>query len=309
MTSTIHWPEPKAWKERHPDLRGLCEVAVTELRSSDSPRDHSLIYVAEMTDDVLKALGACKGCLLVLNQCDQARCEPLERDHAVLYSADPRYRFAEVLRPLWDHRSLRGTLIWDQTRGIAVGTDVKIDSSVTVEAGVTIAGDCVIGPGAYIMSGARIGPRVRIGEETVIRENAVVGGYGFGIARMAGKPPIRIPHIGGVVLGRDVEIGAFTTVCSGTINPTVLEDYVKIDDHVHVAHNCHVGEGVFITACAEISGSVRIGKATWVAPGCTILNGISIGADCLLMIGAVLTKSLPDAYKAGGHTAKAFPKS
>jgi UDP-3-O-[3-hydroxymyristoyl] glucosamine N-acyltransferase len=183
---------------------------------------------------------------------------------------------------------------------------VHIDPTAVIEPGATISSHCVIGPECYIMSGARLGPRVVVGQGTVIRENAVVGGYGFGLARSAGKPTLRIPHFGGVQLGNDVEIGALTTVCSGTIDPTIIEDGVKIDDRVHIAHNCHLEPGVIVVAGTCISGSCRIGARTWFGPNSCTREKTTIGPDCLIGAGAVVLKSLEASQKVFGNPARTF---
>lgn len=92
-----------------------------------------------------------------------------------------------------------------------------------------------------------------------IRENAVIGNVGFGSERDTKGTLIRRPHLSGVRSGRNVEIEVFTAVCAGTIDPTVVEDDVKIDNLVHIAHNCVVGKGVLITVCAELTRSVKVG--------------------------------------------------
>jgi UDP-3-O-[3-hydroxymyristoyl] glucosamine N-acyltransferase len=73
---------------------------------------------------------------------------------------------------------------------------------------------------------------------------------------------VRLPHIGTVRIRNDVEVGSLTTVCRGTLSDTLIQDGAKIDDHVHIAHNIHVGEHTFVIACAEVSGGVRIGQAS-----------------------------------------------
>lgn len=118
---------------------------------------------------------------------------------------------------------------------------------------------------------------------------------GFCIAQKKGCRPIRLPHIGGVHIDQYVEIGALTTVCSsGTIDPTIIEDEVRIDDHVHIAHNCVLKEKVIITINAEISGSTSVGENSWIAPNVSIINGISIGSNVTLELGSVVIKDVED---------------
>ena len=79
---------------------------------------------------------------------------------------------------------------------------------------------------------------------------------------------------------------------------------VKTDDHVHIGHNVQVGKGCLITACAEISGSARIGDKTWLGPNSSIMNGITIGSNCFIGLGTVVTKSLSDNVVAAGCPAR-----
>ena len=104
----------------------------------------------------------------------------------------------------------------------------------------------------------------------------------------------RIPHIGGVEIGNFVEVGALTTVCSGTIENTVIKDYVKIDDHVHIAHNVTLEEGVLIVAGTVIGGSTKIGKNSRTAPNTAIRNGLKIGSNVVMGMSARVNENLPD---------------
>lgn len=286
----INWPKSIYWRNEYPELQGVSDIVISQVCSANNPKDHAILFVNSMTEACCESLIAFKGCLIIANRADADACQKLLARHALLFSDDPRYEFARVLRPLWDNKSMRGTLAFDQERSIYCGSNVNIHPEAIIEPGVTIAEDCAIGAGVYIMTGARLGPNVHIGENTVIRENAVIGGWGFGFARTDGTPTIRIPHIGGVRIGCNVEIGALTTVSSGTIDPTIIEDGVLIDDNAHVAHNCIVMRNSIITACAEISGSVKIGHDSWLGPNCSIIDRIDVGNHAMIGIGAVVVK-------------------
>lgn len=305
----MNWPERDYWAAKHPLLCGQKQLAISRVASSASPYDNAVIFVSDLSESALANVAKCQGCLVLLHEKDRERSAPLAGKHGLLYSDDPRYQFAEVMEPLWNAQTLRGRLSWNPVHGTAIGENVHIDSTAVVEPGVTIAHDCVIGPRAYIMTGVRLGPHVRIGEGSVIRENAVIGGWGFGFAISAGKRTIRIPHVGGVVIGNNVEIGALTTVCSGTIDPTVVEDHVVTDDHVHIGHNCRIQSNVVITACAEISGSVGIGQGAWLAPNCSIIDRVTLGDNVVVGIGAVVTKSFESNCRIGGHPARRLQKN
>ena len=167
-----------------------------------------------------------------------------------------------------------------------------IHESAILEDNVTLGAGVVVGKSTLIKSGVVINDNVTIGENCVIRENSVIGGQGFGVEKDKGRRNFKIPHVGGVTIGDWVEIGALNTVVSGTINPTVIGSYTKVDDHVHIAHNCKIEENCIITAGVIFSGSVTLGKNTWVGPNSTIKNGLSIAEDTLIGVGTTIIKDI-----------------
>ena len=166
--------------------------------------------------------------------------------------------------------------------------------NIIIEPFVRIGNNVEIGNNTIIKSGTIINDNVKIGNDCYIRENSVIGGEGFGIETDADGKTYRIPHIGGVEIGNNVEVGALTTVCSGTIEKTIVKDYVKIDDHVHVAHNVVLEEGVLIVAGTVIGGSTKIGKNSRTAPNTAIKNGLKIGSNVVMGMSARVNENLPD---------------
>lgn len=223
----------------------------------------------------------------------------------LIAAANPRLEYACILQYILEHTDAEDNhgsvcLATSVGKNFTMGRGTIIEKNVIIGDNVYIGDNCIVKPGAIVNN------HVTIGNHTVIRENAVIGGYGFGFERDEQGIPIRIPHVGGVVIGNYVEIGAMTTIVSGTIEPTIIDDYTKIDDHVHIAHNCHIGKGCLITACAEVSGSVKIGEFSWLGPNCSIINGISIGKNCFVGIGAVVKKSIPDNLVVSGNPARSM---
>ncbi len=144
-----------------------------------------------------------------------------------------------------------------------------------------------------------------IGKESIVREGAAIGVFGFAYERDECGVPIPIPHLGGGVrIGSNVDIGCYTTVCAGTIDPTVIGNDAKIDSLVHVAHNCVVGDNTMIIACAEVSGSVRIGKGAWIGPNSSVIEGRTIGGDeATVGLGAVVLADVDDRATVAGNPA------
>jgi UDP-3-O-[3-hydroxymyristoyl] glucosamine N-acyltransferase len=194
--------------------------------------------------------------------------------------------------------------------GIASTAIIHVSAHVANSASIghftVIGADVIVGEGVEIRNHVVIGERVVIGDACLIKSHAVIGEEGFGIDRDASGNNVRLPHLGSVRLGSHVEVGNFTTVCSGTITPTVVGDYTKIDDHVHVAHNCRIGRNVVITACAELSGSITMEDDVWIGPNASLIQGISVGKNALIGIGAVVTKSVPANEVQFGNPARRF---
>lgn len=217
----------------------------------------------------------------------------IEREGPTLISTRPRLDFARALSLL----ELLCGFEWAKTEPIIHPT-AQIGRNVVLGRGVRIGANTVI------YHNSVIGDEVIIGERCVIKSCAVIGEEGFGFERDPFGKAVRLPHLGTVVIGDEVEIGSLTTVCRGTLGNTTLRNGCKIDDHVHIAHNIDVGEDTFIIACAEVSGGVKIGPRAWIAPNASILNQLIIGSDAVIGLGAVVVKSVPEGTVVAGNPAK-----
>jgi UDP-3-O-[3-hydroxymyristoyl] glucosamine N-acyltransferase len=165
-----------------------------------------------------------------------------------------------------------------------------IDRAAWVHPAAFVDGSAVVRPGAVVLAGARIGPSTVIGEGAVIHRRvhlgarvsvgplAVIGRPGFGWAEGPSGATLRVPQLGGVIVEDDVEIGPLCTVDAGTLSPTVLRSRVRLDAHVHVAHNVEIGEGAFVAAQAGFAGSVRIGAHVLVGGQAGVTDHAKIGA-------------------------------
>jgi UDP-3-O-[3-hydroxymyristoyl] glucosamine N-acyltransferase len=170
-----------------------------------------------------------------------------------------------------------------------VSASAKIDSSVTIGANVVIEDNSVIESGSFIDSGCVIKSDVTIGSEThlypntvvchsvsignrvILHPGVVIGSDGFGLANNKGIWN-KIPQIGTVIIGDDVEIGANTTIDRGALENTIIEQGVKIDNLVQIAHNVHIGAHTAIAGCAGVAGSTTIGKHCMIG-GMTAIGG------------------------------------
>lgn len=185
-----------------------------------------------------------------------------------------------------------------------INTNKTVHKSVWIGENVIIKGSVEIDEESVIYDNVVINGNVKIGKNVKIKSGSIIGLKGFNFVYDENNIPIEFPHFGSVIIGDNVEIGALNTVVQGTLGDTIILDNVKTDDHVHIAHNVIIGTGTLITACAEISGSVKIGNNTWLGPNCSIIDHVSIGNNVIIGIGAVVTKSFQDSVVVVGNPAR-----
>jgi UDP-3-O-[3-hydroxymyristoyl] glucosamine N-acyltransferase len=160
---------------------------------------------------------------------------------------------------------------------------VTIGNDVTIRANSVISRDVNIGNSTYIYPNVSINSDTNIGNNCIIYSGAVLGSEGFGYVEDENGKYTRIPQVGNVVIEDDVEIGANTTIDRAMIGSTTIKRGTKIDNLVHVAHNCEIGEDNGIAAQAGISGSVKTGNRNRLAGQVGIAGHISIPDDVTIM--------------------------
>lgn len=199
------------------------------------------------------------------------------------------------------------------SKSAQIGGGCRIDARVMIEADVVIGENSCIGPGCIVRRGARLGAGARleagviintgvtIGARVNIQPGAVVGSRGFGNARLPDGRWEEVPQLGSVVIGDDVEIGANTTIDRGALGNTVIEDGVKLDNQIQIAHNCHIGAHTAIAACTGIAGSTRIGKRCMIGGAAGIGGHLTICDDVMLHGLAMVTGHItePGVYGSG----------
>lgn len=163
-------------------------------------------------------------------------------------------------------------------------------------------GKCSIDENTVIESHCRISDNCEIGKNVHILSGCIIGEEGFGFAREDNGTYIRFPHIGGVSIGDNVEIGSNTCIDRGALGITVIGSGSKIDNLVHIGHNAQIGSRCIITACAQI-GAVEMGDDVWVGPNANLLRGQSIGNRSFISVGSVVTQDVAEGKKVTGNFA------
>jgi UDP-3-O-[3-hydroxymyristoyl] glucosamine N-acyltransferase len=190
--------------------------------------------------------------------------------------------------------------------GAEVGANAVIGERCEVGEGATVGAGSVLGAHVVVGAHTRLHPRVtlldhvRIGRRCTIHSGAVIGADGFGFAPDHGAW-CKIPQIGGVLIGDDVEIGANTTVDRGTIEDTVIEDGVKLDNLVQIAHNARLGAHTIMAAMSGVAGSTKVGKRCMIGGGVVMINSLTICDDVLFTFRSIVTKSVDAPGTYSGH--------
>ncbi len=197
--------------------------------------------------------------------------ERLPRERTWVHD-NPKWVVARLLEPLARAREPRGVSADALVEpGAVVHPTASIGAFAVVMSGAIVGAGCTIEPRAIVYGGSRLGERVVVGP------GAVVGHRGFGWVTGPAGELVRMPQLGGVIVEDDVEIGALATVDAGTLSPTVLRRGVKLDAHVHVAHNVSIGGGTIVAAQAGFAGSARLGERVLVGGQAGVTDHAEVG--------------------------------
>lgn len=226
---------------------------------------------------------------------------------AVILSPNPYLDFARAAALLYPEPDVQGGVhptAWLDPSA-RVDASAWVGPMAVVEATAEIGPRVFVGPGSVVGEGVRIGADSRlvarvtllagtqVGLRALLQPGCVIGRAGFGFAK-DGACWVRIPQVGRVVLGDDVEIGANTTVDRGAIEDTVIGDGVKLDNQIQIGHNVQVGEHTAMAANTGISGSTRIGRRCTIAGAVGMAGHLTIGDDVHFTGMAMVTRCFPD---------------
>jgi UDP-3-O-[3-hydroxymyristoyl] glucosamine N-acyltransferase len=199
-------------------------------------------------------------------------------------------------------------------KGATVHPEAYIGPHCSIANGAHIGARAYVGPGCVFEENATLGEdgrlvarvtlckNVRVGKRAILHPGVVIGADGFGIANDDGVW-VKVPQLGSVIIGDDVEIGANTTVDRGALEDTVLEHGVKLDNLIQVGHNVQIGAHTAVAACVAIGGSARIGKRCTIGGAASIAGHLEIADDVHL----TATSAVPNSIKEAGVYSSGMP--
>src|SRR5690606_15470781 len=292
-------------------LHGPAEAVVARVATLSNAGPDAVAFLANPA--YAKRLATTRAGAVILDERHREAC-PVP----CLVAANPYATYARIAAVLHPPRPPRpgihpSAAVADDAR---IAPSAEIGPHVTIGAGSTIGERAIVGPGCTLGERVEIGDDtrlaarvsildgVRIGRRCIVHPGVVIGADGFGFAEdFAHGGWVKVPQLGSVVIGDDVEIGANTTIDRGAIDDTVIEDGVKIDNLVQIAHNVRVGAHTAMAARTGIAGSTTIGKRCMIAGGVGIIGHLTVCDDVILQVRSLVAQSIDKPGMYGGTLA------
>jgi UDP-3-O-[3-hydroxymyristoyl] glucosamine N-acyltransferase len=280
------------------ELHGEPEVRISSVATLAQATPGSLSFLANSR--YRRHLAGTRASAVVLAPADSSDC-PV----AALVDANPYLAYAQIAKLLYPApvatAGIHPSAIVEPGTRIAASASVGplcvIETDVDIGERVALGAGCTIKSGTWIGNDCRLMPRVslyggvRLGERCIVHSGAVIGADGFGFAPDRGTW-CKVPQVGGVRIGDDVEIGANTTIDRGALEDTEIGDGVKIDNQVQIGHNVRIGEHTAIAGCAGVAGSATIGRRCMIGGAAMILGHLELADDVSISVGTVISRSI-----------------
>ena len=288
------------------EVLGDGDVAVSRMASLANAGPGDLSFLSDSKYRSLLAATSASAVVVGKDASDATHLPRIVTDNPYAYFA----RVSSLLNPVTEPvPGIHSSAVIDAT--------ASVPASASVGPHVVIGRDARIGEFAVIGAGAVIGDHVTIGDHTALHANVtiyygcelgsncivssgvVIGADGFGYAEDQGRW-VKIPQVGRVLIGNDVEIGANTAIDRGALDDTIIEEGVKLDNLIQIGHNCRIGAHTVIAGCVGIAGSTRIGRHCRIGGAGMILGHLEIADGVTVSPGSMITRSLTktDTYTA-----------
>jgi len=278
-------------------VRGGSDRVVVRPAPIDGASADSVTFYSKGVEGASHRIGA-SGAGVVVCTPEAASAMNKQGDRTLLLVSNPRLAFIRIMnrffappRPVGIHPM---AVIHPEAK---LGKDVYIGP-------FTYIGKSEIGDGTVIDGHAHVYDNVRIGRGCTVQAAAVIGSRGFGLERNDDGVFEELVHVGGVLIGDNVLVSSGVVIARGTIGDTVIGKGTKIDPLTQISHNVVIGRDCGVCASVVIAGSVTVGDRAWVSFCASMRNGVSVGADAIVGMGAVVTRDVPEGATVYGVPAK-----
>jgi UDP-3-O-[3-hydroxymyristoyl] glucosamine N-acyltransferase LpxD len=272
------------------------------------PISGTAMYITAKVQSLMTNLEHVTECLIFIEKGMQPSEEAVKKN-CFVYSDNPQLAYAKFMSDFEKEKHVEESKMKYTMApgGYFIGEKTSIGENAYIEPGCVIGHGVVIGKDARIYAGAIIKNAI-IGDNFICNENAVVGANGFTMAEDEYGNKFRIPTLGKVVIGNNVEIGQLNSISIGSGGDTYIQDNVKLDGLVHIGHNDNLGKNTEIPAGVIISGFVNTGEHAYLGVNSAVRNRRDLGANCVIGMGAVVTKNVEDGMTVIGNPAREYIK-
>jgi UDP-3-O-[3-hydroxymyristoyl] glucosamine N-acyltransferase len=297
------------------ELQGPAGALITGARPLPTAQDTDLAYLEKAANAPWTASRPA-GCIIAPQEAKSALSG---RAGAVIYVKDPKQAFARVLSKFESELNplpkpgVHPSAVVDKSAklgaGVHIGPNAVVEASADIGDNAVISAGCYVGAETSIGANSRLYPHVTVRERCVIGRNVilhpgvVIGSDGYGYIKADGKHN-KIPQVGRVIIGDDVEIGANSAVSRAALDATIIGAGSKLDNLVHIAHNVRVGKNCLIMAGAAIAGSTAIGDNVIIGGQAGISDHITIGENAIVMAKTGIMTDLGAGEVVFGHTGR-----
>lgn len=255
------------------------DFIITAPSASKFPEESTFIFFEDLKDFLKADIKKMKDLLIILPEEPNYTPDNL----AFIISSNPVMDYIKVVNEYFTECE---SLVISENA--IISPLAKIGRNVHIGNNVVIGPDVVIGENTQILNNVVIKGRVLIGNDCVIKDNATIGSSGYNFVYNEEGLPVIYPNIGKIIIGNNVWLGSNTSVESPSFENTLIDDFVKIDDLVHIGYNCKIGEKTLITAGTVISRNVIVGEKCVLGPNSSISESITIQDNVVVGLGAVV---------------------
>jgi UDP-3-O-[3-hydroxymyristoyl] glucosamine N-acyltransferase len=278
-------------------IRGNPELVISSLAALDCGAANSITFCRFTGDKAYQAIKNTK--------CDVIVCgnEQIDiKNKTLIHVNDPRAWFIEaigIIKPQKHLTGIHSTALISQNsvigEGVTIGPFAVIEDGAVIKAGSTIGSLC------HISGAATIGKRVQI------QSHSVIGSVGLAYHEINDGSDIFFPHLGRAIIKDDTTIGTHTTIVRGILKNTEIGAHCRIGNHVNIAHNCMIGDRVFVSSTSTLAGGARIGHRTRIAAGVSVTANCVVGSNAHIGLGSAVIKNLENNKRVIGNPARPLP--
>ena len=268
-------------------LLGARDTTIDHIKPLPQADEESLVWTGTPPADLHKLVEKTPASIFILPLPAPGNAGEFSNSKSLIFVKDPRLAAITVLAHFFRQRP-----VWSKHPSAVIHPEASIAADTYIGPN-TIIGKCTIESGTILYGNNYLYDNVKLGKNVTIHAGTVIGADGFGYQEGKEKEWLKFEHVGGVVIGSGVEIGANTCIDRGTLGDTIIGDGTKIDNLVHIAHNVQIGKHCLIIAHAMIGGSCVIGDHAWIAPNAGVLQKTVIGENATIGLGAVVLHAVP----------------